>query len=85
MNAKAFFKTVFLLAVLLLLVLIGLNNQQKVRFALPPILTHPVSLPAAVMFFAFFAVGWLTGTVLNSKAGGGSGKKSGGESKPAKK
>ena len=85
MNPKALLRTVFLLAILLLLVLVGLNNHQKVSFALPPLLRHPVSMPAAVMFFACFAVGWLTGIVLNGKAGGGAGKKTGGESKPAKK
>jgi uncharacterized integral membrane protein len=66
---------------LLLLVLIGLHNKDTVGFALPPVITKPVKLPAALMYFVFFAVGLLTGTVLS--AGGGR-KGSGASSKSAK-
>ena len=72
MNAKLLFKTVFLMVMLLLLVMMGLNNRGSVSFALPPILPKAVSQPAAIMFFAFFAAGVITGTVLT--AGGGKGK-----------
>ncbi len=79
MNAKLLFKTLFLIVILLLLVMIGLNNQQPVSFALRPLLHKPLSQPAAIMYFACFAVGLITGTVLT--AGGG---KKGGTSKPGK-
>ena len=82
MNAKLLFKTVFLMVMLLLLVLMGLNNRGSVSFALPPIQPTAVSQPAAIMYFAFFAAGVITGTVL--KAGGGKGKEGGGSSKPSK-
>lgn len=74
MNAKLVFKTVFLLIVLLLLVLMGMNNPTYVDFKLPPLLPKAVKLQAALMYFAFFAVGFLTGTVLTAggKKGGGS-------------
>ena len=81
MNAKLLLKTVFLIVMLLLLVLIGLHNKQTVAFALPPLVTKSVQLPAALMYFVFFAVGLLTGTVLT--AGGGR-KGSGAGSKSAK-
>ena len=71
MNAKLFFKTLFLIAILLLLVLMGMNNKSTVSFSLPPILPKTISQPAAIMYFAFFAVGVLTGTILTA----GSGKK----------
>ena len=74
MNAKLLFKIVFIIVMLFLLVLIGLNNKQAVPFVLPPLLSKAVQQPAAIMYFAFFAVGMLTGAILTA----GSGKKSGG-------
>ena len=83
MNAKLLFKTLFLMLVLLLLVIMGMNNRSKVSFALPPILPKAITQPAAIMYFTFFAVGVITGTVLTA----GGGKKSGSSSsapKPSK-
>ncbi|MBM3841590.1 MAG: hypothetical protein FJ398_27330 [Verrucomicrobia bacterium] len=76
MNAKLLLKTIFLLLVLLLLVLMGMNNLKSVTFSLPPLL-KAIECKAAIMYFAFFAVGLLTGTVLTA---GGSGKRSGSSS-----
>ncbi|MBM3824096.1 MAG: hypothetical protein FJ404_14620 [Verrucomicrobia bacterium] len=79
MNAKLLFKTVFLIAILLLLVLIGMHNRSDVAFSLPPLLPKNVKMPAAIMYFSFFAVGVLTGTILTAgggKKGAGSGSKS---------
>ena len=81
MNAKLLFKTVFLMVILLLLVLMGMNNRSPVSFALPPILPKAVTQPAALMYFGFFAVGVLTGTVLTA---GRSGKGANAPGKPAK-
>lgn len=64
MNIIMLLKTVFVTAVLLLLVLIGLYNNAPVDFKLPP-LTAEVKQPAALMYFAFFGVGLLTGAVLS--------------------
>ena len=75
MNAKLLFKTIFLIVVLLLLVLMGTSNLKEVSFSLPPLITA-VKSKAAIMYFAFFAVGVLTGTVLTA----GGGKKSSGSS-----
>jgi len=69
MNAKLLLKTIFLMLILLLLVVMGMFNRGLVPFALPPLVRNPVSQPAAIMYFAFFAVGVITGTVLT--AGGG--------------
>jgi len=47
---------------------------------LPPLISKAVQQPAAIMYFAFFAVGILTGAVLTT----GVGKKGGGgTSKPS--
>ena len=75
MNAKILLKTAFLIIVLLLLVLMGMNNLKSVTFSLPP-LVKAIECKAAIMYFAFFAVGLITGTVLSA----GGGKKSGGAS-----
>lgn len=83
MNTKLLLKTVFLLAMLGILVLIGKNNTSTVSFSLPPVLKS-VKAPSSMMYYTFFAVGVITGTILTSgkggKAGGG-----GGSSKPARK
>ncbi len=82
MNAKLLFKTIFLIIVLLLLVLMGMHNQREISFALPPLLKNSISQPAAIMYFGFFAVGVLTGTVLTAgggkRGGSGGGKPKGG-------
>ena len=78
MNAKLIFKTIFLIIILFLLVIMGMNNRGIVSFTLPPFLNRNMNMPAAYMYFAFFAVGVLTGTILTA---GGGGKKSGVSSK----
>lgn len=80
MNAKLLLKTVFLIVVLLFLVLMGMENRGTVEFALKPVLPNKVTLPSALMYFAFFAVGVLTGTILTA----GGGKSSGGGASASK-
>jgi len=65
MNIIMLIKTLFVTAIFLLLVLIGLNNTAPVDFSLPPILSTVVKKPAALMYFAFFATGLLTGAILS--------------------
>jgi uncharacterized integral membrane protein len=62
-------KIVFTMAVLGLLVLMGLHNRAPVDFSLPPVLKQTFQQPAALMYFAFFGIGVLTGAVVT--AGGG--------------
>jgi len=73
MNFKLLFKTLFLIVVLALLVLMGMHNRQTIAFTLPPLLKQKLEQPAAIMYFAFFAIGVITGTVLTAggKKGGG--------------
>ncbi|MCX6887218.1 MAG: hypothetical protein WCR20_07380 [Verrucomicrobiota bacterium] len=80
MNPKLLLKTIFLMAVLLLLVIMGMNNRHTIELSLPPIFKSQ-RLPAAFMYFGFFATGVLSGTVLTA---GGGGKRSSGKSKPDK-
>ena len=64
MKAMQFIKLLIVTAILLLLVLIGLNNRAPVDFSLPPLLADAVRQPAALMYFGFFAVGLITGAIL---------------------
>ena len=77
MNAKLLFKTLFVIVILLLLVLMGMNNRSIVDFKLPPLIPQ-IKQQAALMYFAFFAIGVLTGTMLTA------GKKGASSSRPPK-
>lgn len=70
MNWKLLLKTVFLMLVLLLLVLMGMHNRGRVDFLLPPLINKPLTQHSALMYFAFFAVGVITGTILTAGSGG---------------
>ena len=74
MNAKLLLKTVFVIAILLLLVIMGMNNRQTVELSLPPLLPQPQRLAAAIMYFGFFGIGLLTGTILTAGGRRGGGK-----------
>lgn len=77
MNPKLLFKAVFLLLVLLLLVLLGMHNHDNVTVRLPPLVAK-FTQQSAIMYYAFFAIGFLTATVVMV----GSGGKKGGNAKP---
>jgi len=79
MNPKLLLKTIFLIAILLLLVLMGMNNRQNIDLSMPPLFKSQ-RLPAAIMYFGFFATGVLCGTVLTA----GGGKRSSSKSKSDK-
>ena len=74
MNFKLIFKTLLTIALLALLVIMGLNNRQYVELKMPHILPKSQRQPAALMYFAFFGIGFLSGTLLmaGGKKGGGS-------------
>ncbi len=76
MNMKLLLRTMFLVAILLLLVIMGMNNRQTVGLSLPPILSKTQKLPAAIMYFGFFAIGALSGTMLTAGKKGGGGSRS---------
>jgi uncharacterized integral membrane protein len=71
MNFKLIFKTLLIIALLALLVVMGMYNSQTTKLYLPHLQTQ--EQPAALMYYAFFGVGFLAGTVLmaGGKKGGG--------------
>jgi uncharacterized integral membrane protein len=66
MNAKLLLKTILVIGVLLLLVIMGMNNHREVELAMPPLLKRAQRMPAAYMYFGFFGVGFLVGTLLTA-------------------
>ena len=76
MSIKLLLRTIFLVLILLLLVIMGMNNRQTVGLSLPPILPKMQKMPAAIMYFAFFAVGVVSGTMLTGGKKGGACSKS---------
>lgn len=80
MNTKLILKILFIIIVLGFLVLMGLNNPGNIDFRMPPIIPKKITLPAAIMYFIFFAVGVLSGAILVAGGKkGGSGKSSKGQ------
>lgn len=74
MNLKIILKTLFILALLSLLVLMGMSNKGKVELDIPQLFSKPLKQPAALMYFGFFGIGFLAGTIIMA---GGGGKKGG--------
>jgi uncharacterized integral membrane protein len=72
MKLMLLIKTGFVMGIFLLLVLMGVHNRNQVDFSCPPLIANVVQQPAALMYFAFFAVGVITGTVITF--GGGKSK-----------
>ncbi|HEY0457397.1 MAG TPA: hypothetical protein VGE41_13580 [Verrucomicrobiae bacterium] len=75
MNAKLLLKTLFIIVILLLLVLMGMHNRSTADFTLPPLLTKTIHQPAALMYFAFFAIGFLSGAIITAGVGKKGGSK----------
>lgn len=64
MKLMLLIKTGFVMGIFLLLVLMGVYNRGQVDFTCPPLIANTVQQPAALMYFAFFAVGVITGTII---------------------
>ena len=64
MKLMLLIKTGFVMGIFLLLVLMGVHNRNLVDFSCPPLIASVVQQPAALMYFAFFAIGVITGTVI---------------------
>jgi hypothetical protein len=69
MNFKLIFKTLLIIAILSLLVFMGLTNPNMIELHLPKVKPEwptVVKQPAALMYFGFFGVGFLAGTIVMS-------------------
>jgi uncharacterized membrane protein YciS (DUF1049 family) len=55
----------------------GMENRQTVKFTLSQV-SFQINQPAAIMYYVFFAIGLLTGTIMTA-GGKGGGKSSKGD------
>ena len=69
MNTKLMIKMGVILAVLLFRVMMGRSNQQQITFYLNPLGMSSRLVPAAIMYFIFFGVGFFAGGLLFSGGG----------------
>ncbi len=63
MTTRLWVKVILVLAVLLFMVMMGMSNDQTVTFRLKPFGVKS-SQRSAIMYFAFFGAGVITGAVL---------------------
>jgi uncharacterized membrane protein YciS (DUF1049 family) len=73
MNAKMFLRGFVFLLLCFVVLYVGMNNTHKIAFSFPVLLDGKISQPAALLFFAMFAIGVIAGMVLNAGGGGGGG------------
>lgn len=76
MSGKLFGRIVVLIVLLFILVVIGVYNQHPAKLSIPYILPKGLSMPSAVMYFLFLAIGMLCGAYIatGKKGSGGSSK-----------
>jgi uncharacterized membrane protein YciS (DUF1049 family) len=79
MSFKLLLRTLAFLVIVFVVLYIGMNNQEPVRFSFPLAFDKSVEKPAAVIYFAMFAAGVFGGVLL--AAGSGGGKRGGGKEK----
>jgi uncharacterized membrane protein YciS (DUF1049 family) len=70
MNAKMLLRTFVFLILLFVILYIGMENPQRIDFRFPMLLEKRLTQPAAVLYFAMFAIGVVAGMMLHSGGGG---------------
>ena len=73
MSFKSLLRTLVFLAMLFVVLYAGMYNTEDISFSFPIAFATAIHKPAALIFFAIFAVGVLAGTMLHS---GGKGRSS---------
>jgi len=68
------FRAIVFLLILFVVLYVGMNNTNRILFSFPLAFQKDIQEPAALIYFAIFAVGVVAGTMLSF--GGGGGKKS---------
>lgn len=68
---KLLIKIIVVIVALLFMLLMGMANQDPVKFRLAVFNVETNPIPSALMYFIFFGVGLITGGVLALGSGGG--------------
>ena len=79
MNVKMFLRALVFLLLCFVALYIGMSNQHRIDFYFPLLLERKITMHAALLFFAMFAIGVIAGMMLNS--GGGAKASEGSSSK----
>jgi hypothetical protein len=64
MKSKALFRGIVVLALVFVALYVGMSNQQPIQFSFPLLLKQKITQPAAILFYALFAIGVITGVLL---------------------
>ena len=64
MTARLWIKVVFVLALLLFMVMMGMSNNGQVTFRLKPLGIEWGKVSLAIMYFIFFGAGLVAGAIL---------------------
>ena len=64
MSMRLWLKLIFVLAILLFMVMMGMSNNDLVQFKLKPLSFESDKVRSAIMYFIFFGAGIVTGAVL---------------------
>ena len=77
MNAKMLLRAAVFLLMLFVVLYTGMHNTHRIDFYFPLVLAKKAVAPAALIFFAVFALGVLAGMALSSghSSAPGSGRK----------
>lgn len=81
MSFKLLVRTILFLAILFLMLYVGMTNTENIKFNFPLAFDKPLIQPAALVYFAVFAVGVVGGTLFNIGGGKGGGSRGGGKEK----
>jgi uncharacterized integral membrane protein len=79
MTPKMFLRAAVFLLMLFVVLYTGMYNTHRIDFYFPVVFAKKVAAPAAIVFFALFAIGVLAGMALNAGSTGkspASGKRS---------
>ncbi len=81
MNTKMVLRAFVFLLLCFAVLYVGMANPQRVDFHFPLLLERKVTQPAALLYFAMFAVGVIAGMMLNAGGSSKGGSDGGGGSK----
>ena len=66
MNFKLLFRGFVILLLLFVVLYVGMTNTHPIDFFFPLLLEKKISQPAALIYFGLFAIGVVTGMMLNA-------------------
>jgi uncharacterized integral membrane protein len=69
MSFKLLFRAIVFLLILFVILYMGMNNTGSIAFSFPIVFEKGITAPAALIYFAIFAIGVVAGTMLSFGSG----------------